>query len=94
MSKYRKKPVVIDAVQFNGFNEEDGQVIVSDRPEWLTAAFGKEILFFDKPGTLTVKTLEGSMIASSGDYIIKGVKGEIYPCKPEIFEATYEPLAE
>ena len=88
--KYRKKPVVIEAVQFNGFNTENGQVIVSDRPEWLTEAFGKEILFFDKPGTLTIQTLEGSMIASPGDYIIRGVQGEFYPCRNDIFLSTYE----
>lgn len=92
--KFRKKPVVIDAVQFKGFDEESGQVILSERPEWLTSQFGERILFFGQPDTLTVKTLEGEHIASKGDWIIKGVKGEFYPCKPDIFEMTYEPVLE
>ena len=90
MAKYRKKPVVIEAVQFNGFKEENGQVNLSERPEWLTSEFGKKVIFFDKQNTLTIKTLEGNMIANLGDWIIKGVKGEFYPCKPDIFEQTYE----
>lgn len=90
--KYRKKPVEIEAVQFKGFDKESGQVILSERPEWLTSQFGKTVLFFGKPDTLTIKTLEGEHIASIGDWIIKGVKGEFYPCKPDIFEMTYEPI--
>ena len=90
MAKYRKKPVIIEAVQFNGFNKENGQVDLSERPEWLINEFGKKIIFFDKRNTLTIKTLEGNMIANIGDWIIKGVKGEYYPCKPDIFEQTYE----
>ena len=90
MARYRKKPVIIEAVQFNGFNKENGQVDLNERPEWLINEFGKKIIFFDKRNTLTIKTLEGNMIANIGDWIIKGVKGEYYPCKPEIFEATYE----
>ena len=90
MAKYRKKPVINEAVQFNGFNKENGQVDLSERPEWLINEFGKKIIFFDKRNTLTIKTLEGNMIANIGDWIIKGVKGEYYPCKPDIFEQTYE----
>lgn len=88
--KYRKKPVVIEAVQFNGFRKENGQVNLSERPDWLVSKFGKEILFFDKPNTLTIRTLEGDMTASVGDYIIQGLNDELYPCKPGIFEKTYE----
>ena len=88
--KYRKKPVVIEAVQFRGFNKENGQVELSERPDWLVEEFGGRIVFFDKPNALTIRTLEGDMIASLGDYIIKGVNGELYPCKPNIFEKTYE----
>lgn len=94
MSKYRKKPVVIEAVQFNGFNEENGQVIFDERPEWLTNEFGKKIIFFNQVNTLTINTLEGDMIASPNDYILKGVQDEIYPCKPDIFKATYELVEE
>jgi len=90
VQKFRKKPVVVEAVQFNGFDEETGQVILSGRPEWLVSEFGKRVLFFGEPNTLTIKTLEGDMKASIGDFIIKGVNGEFYPCKPDIFEKTYE----
>lgn len=89
--KYRKKPVVIEAVQFLGFSEKNGQVVLSERPAWLVEQFGKDIVFFDEENTLTIKTLEGNHTASIGDYIIKGVKGELYPCKPDIFEQTYDP---
>ncbi len=92
MARYRKKPVVIEAVQFRGFNEENGQVELSEKPDWLTAEFGNEAIFFDEPNTLTIKTLEGNMIASVGDWIIRGVSGELYPCKPDIFQKTYEPV--
>ena len=90
MAKYRKKPVIIEAVQFNGFNKKNGQVDLSERPEWLINEFGKKVIFFDKRNTLTIKTLEGNMIANIGDWIIKGINGEYYPCKPNIFEQTYE----
>ena len=90
MAKYRKKPVIIEAVQFNGFNKENGQVDLSERPEWLINEFGKKVIFFDKRNTLTIKTLEGNMTANIGDWIIKGVNEELYPCKPNIFEQTYE----
>jgi len=86
--KFRKKPVEIEAVHFLGFNTSG--VILSDRPEWLVNEFGKTILFFGQKDTLTIKTLEGDMLADKGDWIIKGVKGEFYPCKPDIFAMTYE----
>lgn len=92
MATYRKKPVEIEAVQFNGFDPTSGQVILSERPEWLTSEFGNRVLFFGERDTLTIKTLEGEHIASIGDYIIKGVKGEFYPCKPDIFELTYDKI--
>ena len=93
--KYRKKPVVIEAVQFKGFSKENGQVKLSERPDWLVNEFGKNILFFDKRDTLTIKqaigfTLEGEHIASINDWIIKGIKDELYPCKSDIFEKTYK----
>jgi hypothetical protein len=90
MGMYRKKPVVIEAVQFKGFDKETGQIIISDRPEWLVSEFGNKVLFFGERDTLTIQTLEGTMTASVGDFIIKGVEGEFYPCKPDIFEKTYE----
>lgn len=80
--KYRKKPVLIEAVLWNG-------VVVSEVTDWIRKALQNEAItrYGDK---VVIKTLEGDMIASPGDYIIKGVKGELYPCKPDIFESTYE----
>ena len=90
--KYRKKPVVIEAFQYNGdLKGSDGQYYV---PEWAVKAFDNGVLFYEsmhqKPCELFVKTLEGEMHISVGDYIIQGVNGEVYPCKPDIFEKTYE----
>lgn len=90
MAEFKKKPVIIEAVQFNGFNNKNGKVELSERPEWLVNEFGKRVLFFDKRNTLTILNLEGKHIASVGDFIIKGVKGELYPCKPDIFKMTYD----
>lgn len=79
MVKYRKKPVEIEAIQWTGLNKVE---IESFMDRHLTAYNG---------GTsLNIPTLEGVMQASPGDFIIKGVNGEFYPCKPDIFEKTYE----
>lgn len=80
--KYRKKPVVIEAIQYTGDNES----------EILTFAFGHAISRPNELLSIRIETLEGDMIASVGDWIIKGVKGEFYPCKPDIFRQTYEPI--
>lgn len=80
MGKFRKKPVVIEAIQWTGENLSEILNFVGP-----TANHG------DVTG-LTIRTLEGDHHASEGDFIIKGVQGEFYPCKPEIFEATYEPV--
>lgn len=84
MTKYRKKPVVIEAWQFNGDTNQ--------LPAWLdTAAMnGKVWREAGAVPVLTISTLEGHMKASIGDWIIRGVQGELYPCKPDIFAATYE----
>lgn len=77
VAKYRKKPVVIEAWQNSDENEF---------PEWVSKAdVGRE-----PGGVILINTLEGVMKAMPGDYIIQGVQGEVYPCKPDIFEATYE----
>ena len=81
IKQYRKKPVVIEAVQHTGSNFKEVTGFCPD----ITGA-----VLTGKGLTLSVKTPEGTMKASLGDYIIKGVKGEFYPCKPDIFEATYE----
>ena len=84
MARYRKKPVVIDAVQLP----------VSSAPAWLADAMDESRILLFADGTARVPTLEGDMMASPGDWIIRGVKGELYPCKPDIFEQTYQPAEE
>jgi hypothetical protein len=79
MAKYRKKPVVIEAIQFDGRNSADIHEFCGDK---VREPVGKDYL--------EIETLEGVHIASPGDYIIKGIKGEFYPCKPDIFEMTYK----
>jgi hypothetical protein len=89
MAKFRKKPVVIEAFQVH---PDDGQTRQLP-PMWLISAMAcrPETVTIADDGGLGIKTLEGVMHASVGDWIIQGVKGELYPCKPEIFAATYEP---
>ena len=94
MSKYRKKPVVIDAVQLL----DDGESIVSAACFTLECDVLSDHLQFieyvKNQGGFAIPTLEGEMFASFGDYIIKGVNGEFYPCKPDIFAKTYEAVDE
>ena len=86
MPKFRKKPVVIEAVQFTCANHRQVlQFVYPDLSE--TALQGAETMNLP----IVISTLEGKMKAEPGDWIIKGVKGEFYPCKPDIFEQTYEP---
>ena len=93
MAKFRKKPVVIEAWCF----DSDWP---SGAPDWVVAAAknpsGVNGLKFERhpvSGPIAlIATLEGVMTAKLGDWIIKGVKGELYPCKPDIFEATYDPV--
>lgn len=88
--KYKKKPVVIEAFQYNGnLKGSNGAYCV---PDWAVQAFNNDVLFYKDDWELYVETLEGDMHANVGDYIIKGVGGELYPCKPDIFEQTYEPF--
>lgn len=88
--QYRKKPVVIEAVQIAGrFWWPDWLHDAVSRKEVITHGCGK---FADGPRYVEILTLEGVMRADDGDWIIRGVKGELYPCKPDIFEATYEPV--
>lgn len=79
--KYRKKPVVIEAMLYTGENwvEVATWLRTSSRP--IGQSSKREVV---------IHTLEGDMLASPGDYIIRGVQGEFYPCKPDIFEQTYE----
>ncbi len=77
--RYRKKPVVIEAVQFTGDNAGDVERFIGDAYETWIPSLRK----------VAIRTLEGEMTASPGDYVIRGVQGD-YPCKQDIFEATYE----
>lgn len=86
--KYRKKPVVVEAVQWDGNNDEAIKAFVGDMCE-ITRIKSPFI-----PPDLIIHTLEGDHHALVNDYIIKGVHGEFYPCKPEIFAKTYEEVSE
>ena len=83
MKKYIKKPVVIEAVQYNGANKEEIEAFVEKKLDTVYTEL-------KEPLELKIPTLEGDMKASKGDYIIKGINGEFYPCKPDIFEKTYD----
>ena len=82
--KYRKKPVIIEAHMFTGGASEPG---------WPRGWLATEHRFSESGESVFIETLEGTHEGRVGDYIIRGVKGEFYPCKPDIFEATYEPVA-
>ena len=80
MSKFRKKPVIIDAVRWNGDNFAE----IAKLGDNIFGPYGQE------NAHLEIKTLEGRMTADLGDWVIRGVKGECYPCKNDIFLLTYE----
>jgi hypothetical protein len=88
--RYRKKPVVIDAFQLQ--DPDKHADAVEDLHAW-AGEHGFTNWSSDEEGIVIV-TLEGDMLARPGDWIIKGVKGEFYPCKPDIFAATYDPVEE
>ena len=83
MPKFRKKPVVIEAFCFAKY---------FPAPDWFLKEVGKKIRIF--PDHCEIETLEGIMTARTGDFIIQGVNGELYPCKPDIFEKTYDLVKE
>lgn len=88
MKKYTKKPVEVEAVQWDGTRE--GAVPIVD---WIDAHGGTakyEQPFLGQPAHIMIRTLEGEMLTSPDDYVIKGVQDEFYPCKPDIFGATYD----
>ena len=91
--KYRKKPVVIEAwltevISF--LAEKDWHRL----PEYIKESYEKGGWVFLTNGEIHIPTLEGTMIAQKDDYIIRGINGEFYPCKPDIFEKTYEKVEE
>ena len=81
VKKYRKKPVTIEAIQWNGENLSEIDEFTESKVK-------------NHESVLIISTLEGDMYASLSDYIIKGVNGEFYPCKPNIFDKTYEEVTE
>lgn len=92
--KFVKKPIEVEAFQLTDHALSSNE----HWPDWLHEAWNKlsgslgsmyPTRAFEKAGTLSIMTLEGEMIVSLDDWIIKGIKGELYPCKPDIFEATY-----
>jgi hypothetical protein len=104
MAKFRKKPVVIEAFQYRAGAPSDA--IFADWPQWAKDDLAHDVggMIVSRDGSpkrrlvayddrLIVRTLEGDMMATDGDWIIQGVKGELYPCKPDIFAATYEAVA-
>lgn len=95
MLKYRKKPVVVEAVRWTGSNlEEIRNFVGSDLIEECVELFDIKRTLKEMLVDIAIDTLEGTMRVDYGDYIIKGVKGEFYPCKPDIFLATYEEVIE
>jgi hypothetical protein len=81
MARYRKKPVEIDAVQWDGDNQRE-----------IADFLGDDFAGWRADAKVLVRTAEGELTASRGDWIIRGVQGEHYPCKPDIFAATYDPV--
>ena len=84
--QFRKKPVVIEAYEVPPNDNNTRRL----PPHWLLDAVAKGSVIPIASGGLDIKTLEGTMRANVGDWLIQGIKGELYPCKPDIFEATYE----
>jgi hypothetical protein len=84
--KYIKKPIVIEAVQWKGSQESWDEIMSMGLTDWNPGEMGSKSFY--------INTLEGKMKVSNGDYIIKGVAEEFYPCKPDIFEKTYELINE
>ena len=82
MGRFRKKPVEVDAIRWTGAN-----------PNRVKAFTGEQALIDYGTGELKIPTLEGVMTAQIGDWIIRGIQDEFYPCKPDIFEATYEEVS-
>ena len=97
MPRFRKKPVVVEAVRWTGLNVRDITAFCKPLVE-LNADGGEPALYFvgrsrvePHKNVVRIRTPEGVMTADAGDWVIRGVKGEFYPCKPDIFAATYEP---
>lgn len=83
--KFRKKPIEIEAVQMPTANGD-----FTRAPEWAKDAMAKGVVSYTDKHLFVVKTLEGEMTGTPGDFLIQGIKGELYPCKREIFIASYD----
>lgn len=88
VKKYKTKPCEIEAIQWTGDNLKEVLEFANNKIIYneITYAGSGELLGYE----ISIKTLEGVMLASKGDYIIKGLRGEFYPCKPDVFEKKYE----
>lgn len=97
MSWYRKKPVTVQAIRLVAINGEEASFdLGNSEADWLVAALEKSVgdvggLWVLNEG-VRIGTLEGTMRADEGDYIVRGTKGELYPVKPDIFASIYEPV--
>ena len=94
MAKYRTKPCEIEAVRWTGQNLEEIKVYVGGCLEYDIIDSAWQMQKGAPVVNIRIKTLEGVMNASVGDYIIKGLRGEFYPCKPDVFERKYELISE
>ena len=104
IKKYRKKPVTIEAIQWDGKNTTDVSAFIYGQTQeelikdinssYISSEKWDDYCYSVERNGLPIKTLEGEMRASIGDYIIKGVNGEFYPCKPDIFAKTYEEVTD
>ena len=88
MAKYRKKPVEVEAVKFEDTTESISAIAEIAHDNLIRVDYRQ------KPVVMYIPTLEGVMTAQVGDYIIRGIEGELYPCKPDIFEKTYERVSD
>lgn len=89
--KFRKKPVVIEAIQYTKYNRQEIEAFIGKELEENLESETAYVAGIAPPiFSLNIETLEGVMKANEGDWIIRGVNGEFYPCKPDIFEKTYE----
>ena len=93
MPRFRKKPVEIEAMQVPPPVDDDNISEHGELAAWLQMNCSQMWEVANHHGEINIATLEGTMLANNGDWIIKGVKGEMYPCKPDIFETTYDPVA-
>lgn len=91
MAIYIKKPVIIEAFQFIYAHLDK---CIENAPQWFKDAIDNETVYKSNDGHYAIKTLEGDHYISNEDYVIRGVSGELYPCKPDIFYKTYDKIGD